>query len=312
MNYRTLLPLSFAALLAVSAGAAELHVGEGQTYAKPSDAAKAAQDGDTVVIHEGKYIGDVCAWTAANLTIQGEGADKVIIDAAGNIAWGKAVWVFTKGDVKVSGVTIRKAKCNEKNGTGILLEGGFKGLCEIRECTFTKNEDGVRCGALPDCELLLEKCKFYKNGSGEGQSHNFYIGNIKKLTVRDCVSDHSNKGHALKSRAKETIVENCVFDDGDDGECAYLADFPNGGKVVVKNCKFVQSNKASNSGLVAFGMEGNLHAETSLDFQCNYLENRRENGARFVIIGKGIDDDCISVGDDENEYKGKGTDQLVD
>lgn len=291
--------------LALSSPANELHVGEGQPYATPSAAAKVAKDGDTVIIHEGKYLGDVCAWNANDLTVKGENPETTIISAAGEICMGKAVWVFTGRNCTVEGVTIRGAKCPENNGSAIFLEGCFSGLCTISNCVFSKNDDGIRCGQIDDCELLLEDCKFFQNGAGDGLSHNIYVGNIRKVTARRVISDHARKGHAFKSRAKENILEHCRFDDGEDGECAYLADFPNGGKVSVTDCYFRQSNNASNSGLVAYGMEGNLHAENYLIFKRNTMINLRENGARFVMY-KGIEEPDA----EDNTLEGKGSDRV--
>ncbi len=51
--------------------AAELTVGPGKTYAKPSLAAAAANHGDTISIDAGTYLNDVCTWTKDNLTIRG-------------------------------------------------------------------------------------------------------------------------------------------------------------------------------------------------------------------------------------------------
>lgn len=301
MTIRLLPATAAAAFLAFAGEAAVLHVGTGFPYARPSDAAKAVQDGDTVVIHEGDYHADVCVWRASDLDIGGVSPEKVHLYADGAIAQGKAIWIFTGANVRVSGVTFHDAACPDRNGTGIYLEQGFHGSCEIRRCAFLGNENGVRCGRLDDCELLLDGCLFSGNGAGDGYSHNLYIGDIPKLTMRWCLSDHCRKGHALKSRARETVVENCAFDDGDDGECSYLADFPNGGRVTVSGCTFVQSPKASNGGMVAYGQERNLHPGSRLTFRGNVLENRRRAGARF-LVADGIGEDAIDC-DDTNIYK---------
>ena len=69
-----LLFLAFAATAfaqdpATGAAPRGLRVGPGEAFAKPSDAARAARDGDTVVIEAGEWKGDVCVWRANDLTI---------------------------------------------------------------------------------------------------------------------------------------------------------------------------------------------------------------------------------------------------
>ena len=50
--------------------------GPGEAFEKPSDAARAARDGDTVRIAAGTWRGDVCVWPQNDLSILGAGADE--------------------------------------------------------------------------------------------------------------------------------------------------------------------------------------------------------------------------------------------
>src|SRR3954447_11094138 len=88
-----LLPLALALLAPVTASAATagrtLQVGPGRTYQKPSQAAAAALDGDTIEIDAGLYSGDVCAWYRNDLVIRGVGGF-AHLDAAGQSSQGKA------------------------------------------------------------------------------------------------------------------------------------------------------------------------------------------------------------------------------
>ena len=92
------LAFSFFACTVVSSvafGATRL-VGPGQTYAKPCTAFAAAGQGDIIEIDargNGSYDGDVCAITVSGLTIRGTNG-RAHIDAAGNNAQGKAIWVI--------------------------------------------------------------------------------------------------------------------------------------------------------------------------------------------------------------------------
>lgn len=291
-----------ALLLAATLQADTLHVGQGQPFARPSDAAKVAKDGDTVFIHAGNYRGDVCAWRANNLTLQGEGADCVTLDADGAICMGKGLWVMVGKNATLSGITFRGARCPDRNGAGIRIEPSAADIT-IRGCTFRENENGILSGP-GDGTTTIEYCTFVHNGAGDGASHNLYIGAISKLVFRHNLSDHANNGHNLKSRAHENLVEGCRFDDATDGHSSYLADFPNGGLVTVRDCYFRQAPTAENNRLVAYGQEGNLHPNSQFLFENNTLVNLRDRGASFVAV-KGSTPTARN-----NTYEGKGENRL--
>ena len=270
---------AFAQDPATGAAPRELRVGPGEAFAKPSDAARAARDGDTVVIEAGEWKGDVCVWRANDLTILGAGADATVLDAVGRAAAGKGLWVVQGTNVSIRGVTLRGAACPDRNGAGIRHEAD--GALTVTDCRFEGNENGVLSGVAPNAVLTFERCVFRGNGAGDGQSHNLYVGRAKRLVLRDCASDHAREGHALKSRALETVVERCVFDDGDDGRSSYLVDCPNGGRVRIAGCRFVQSPVAPNGTMVSVGEEGGLHPGSVLDPRDNRFENRRANGTEI-------------------------------
>ena len=279
-----LLFLAFAATAfaqdpATGAAPRELRVGPGEAFAKPSDAARAARDGDTVVIEAGEWKGDVCVWRANDLTILGAGADATVLYAEGRAAAGKGLWVVQGTNVTIRGVTLRGAACPDRNGAGIRHEAD--GALTVTDCRFEGNENGVLSGIAPKAVLTFERCVFRGNGAGDGQSHNLYVGRARMLVLRDCASDHAREGHALKSRALETVVERCVFDDGDDGRSSYLVDCPNGGRVRIAGCRFVQSPVAPNGTMVSVGEEGGLHPGSVLDQRDNRFENRRASGTEI-------------------------------
>ena len=268
--------LSFSALLlalTLPLTAAELHVGAGHPYATPSAAARVAKDGDTIRIHAGTYRGDVCVWRTNRLKLIGDGADKTILDSEGKVCQGKGIWILQGKETEVSGITFTGAKCPDKNGAGIRLEGN--GLT-VKACTFRENENGILCGALPECEVTIEGSTFERNGAGDGYSHNLYIGMIKRLTFTRNSTHHANIGHALKSRALENIIRHNRFDDGTDGKSSYLLDLPNGGKAVVTDNYFRQSPLASNAKIYSFGEEKPLHPVQDLKMDRNTLIDLRK------------------------------------
>ena len=261
---------------APSAAPRVLRVGPGEAFARPSDAARAARDGDTVLIAAGTYRGDVCVWRANDLRILGAGADATVLEAEGRAAAGKGLWVVQGTNVAIRGVSLRGAACPDRNGAGIRHEAD--GALAIADCRFERNENGFLSGVATNAVLTFERCVFRDNGAGDGYSHNVYVGRAGKLVFRDCISDHAREGHALKSRALATVVENSVFDDGDDGRCSYLVDCPDGGRVRIAGCRFVQSPVAPNGTMVSVGEES-VRPGSVLDLAPdNRFENRRSNG----------------------------------
>ena len=82
------------------AGGRLLAVGRGRAYSVPSKAAKDARDGDIIEIQAGTYRGEVAVWRANNLVIRGVGG-RVVLDAAGQSARGKAIWLWSVVPVRV-------------------------------------------------------------------------------------------------------------------------------------------------------------------------------------------------------------------
>ena len=269
-----------AAALAFPSAASTLKVGPKAQYKTPSAAARVAKDGDTVVIAAGEYKGDVCAWRANNLKIRGAGIDKTVLDAGGNICMGKGLWVICGANATIEGITFKNAKCKDRNGAGVRYD--CNGDVTFRNCSFVGNENGILSGALDQCTMKVEKCKFYGNGCGDGYSHNIYVGAVKKLVFKDSVSDHARRGHNLKSRAHETEIVNSVFDDGKDGESSYLVNCPNGGKVTMKGCRLVQAPTAANGVMVSIGEEG-AYPETDFVNTNNKFVNHRHAGTEVVL-----------------------------
>jgi len=115
-----------------------LSVGPGQPFALPSEAAAAAQDGDTIEISAGTYR-DVAIWRASRLTIRGVGG-RPRIDAGGGGAAGKATWVIAGRRVVVENVELTGSRVPDKNGAGIRAEGGD---LTLREVLIHGNEIGI-------------------------------------------------------------------------------------------------------------------------------------------------------------------------
>ena len=250
-----------------------LRVGAGQTYALPSAAAAVAQNGDVIRIAAGEYRGDVAVWNASNLTICGD-PGRARLYADGKNAAGKGTWVVYGSNFLVENVDFHDAAVPDHNGAGIRAQGG--GTLTVRYSGFFDNEDGI-LGGLGDI-VTIEHSEFARNGRGDGQSHAIYIDAAGRLTVSASFFHETKVGHNLKSRAKESHVENSYFMDGPAGTASYQADFPNGGAVYLRGNVLQKGPLAQNSHLLAFAAEGVKWPTNTLTMVHNTLVSTRSGG----------------------------------
>jgi hypothetical protein len=264
--------------ISVTAEARTLTVGPGAKYGMPCQAFADAQDGDTIDIDSrGNYDGDVCRISANNLTIRGTNG-RAKIDAAGRDKEGKAIWVIGGNNTIIENIELSGCRVPHKNGAGIRQEGDN---LTYRNCYFHDNENGILSGVRPESEILIENTEFARNGFGDGQSHNLYIGNVKKLTMRFCYSHQSIGGQLVKSRAAENhILYNRLTDEKGSN---YELDLPNGGLAFVIGNIFQQSPSTTNSSILAFGAEGPTPG-SKLVVVNNTIVNDRHTGIFINII----------------------------
>jgi len=257
------------------------HVGPGQTYTKPSEVAAAALSGDVIVISAGDYVGDVAVWPQSNLTLCGAGG-RARLFAAGKNAAGKGLWVIQGANVVVDSIEFHDATVPDQNGAGIRAEGN--GLA-IVNAGFFDNENGI---LGPNAgEISITRSEFARNGFGDGYTHNVYVGRADRLTVSASFFHEARIGHNLKSRARETRIENSYFMDGPDGTSSYLVDVPNGGIVYLRGNLLQKGAKADNSTSLAFGEEGLPWPTNTLEMVHNTLVSH-DAGGTFVTAAAGV------------------------
>ncbi|MHB1035457.1 MAG: right-handed parallel beta-helix repeat-containing protein [Pirellulales bacterium] len=280
MNRLTLsASLSIAIVSFVAAApAATLKVGPGKQFTKPSQAIQAAKDGDTIEVDSGTYSGDVATIRANHLTIRGVGDGRAKLAADGKDVGGKGIWVVTGSDLTVENVEFSGARVRDRNGAGIRPEG--KNLT-VRNCRFYDCQNGVLGG---NGEMLFEGCEFAHCGPvADPATHSLYIGQgCTKLVFRHNYSTDVIEGHLLKSRAKESwLLYNRLTDENGSGSA--VADFPNGGVVVVIGNLMHKGARGNNSRVIAYGMEGIKHAKNALCVVNNTIVyEHRHNSAFFV------------------------------
>lgn len=262
-------------------GQRTLRVGPGRSLATPSAAAAVARDGDTVLIDAGTYVGDVATWTQDDLTLRGDGG-RAHLQAAGQSAQGKAIWVIAGDRTTVDRLEFSGATVPDQNGAGIRQEGA--GLTVSRSW-FHHNQNGILTGANPASDIVIRRSRFFRSGAGDGYTHNLYIGAVRSLTVTGSYLWGADVGHELKSRAaKNTILGNRITDG--DATASYSIDLPNGGRSLIAGNVIIQGPNSENSTLISYGAEGFAQASRLLWVVNNTFVNRRTTGI-FVGLADG-------------------------
>jgi hypothetical protein len=271
---------------AAPASAATRVVGPGHPYAKPCQAIAAARPGDVVQIDaagNGTYDGDVCASGVARLTIEGING-RAHVDAAGRSSGGKAIWVLSGAGMVVRNVELSGAKVPDRNGAAIRLEGGDLTLDGV---FFHDDEDGILVANDPAIDLTIERSQFARNGAGDGQSHNIYVGAIHRFTMRSSWSHDAKVGHLVKSRA---AINDIMFNrlTGERGSSSYELDLPNGGRSHVVGNLIEQGPATENATMLAYGEEGATDPGARLTIVANTFVNDRHGPATAIGVGAGV------------------------
>jgi hypothetical protein len=248
------------------------HVGPGRALPAPSAAAAVAGDGDTVLIDAGTYAGDVATWTQDDLTLRGVGG-LAHLRAAGASAQGKAIWVVAGDRTTVDRIEFSGASVPDGNGAGIRQEGSD---LTVTRSSFHHNENGILTTDDPRSDVVVRRSRFFRNGAGDGYTHNLYVGAVRSLSVSGSLLAGADVGHELKSRAaRNLIVGNRITDRG--ATASYSIDLPNGGRTLVAGNVIVQGPRSENPTLVSYGAEG-LVGSRVLWVVHNTFVNRRDSG----------------------------------
>jgi len=265
------------------AGGRTIRVGPQQPVKTIAGASEVARDGDTVEIESGQYSRDTAVWTQNRLTIRGLGARPQLI-AAGEAAEGKGIWVIRGGDILVENIAFSDAKVPDMNGAGIRLE---QGRLTVRRCAFIGNENGMLVNDDPSIVLEIDGCEFADNGAGDGQSHNLYVGSIRRLVVQGSYFHRAKVGHLLKSRAKQSFVQYNRLTDEPEGSASYELEFPAGGIAFVIGNLIEQGPQTENSTIISLGAEGYKWPSNELYLSHNTIVNDRPQGAVYVTAAAG-------------------------
>lgn len=294
----------------IRGGKRVIFVGPTRIFKMPSEAAKAAEDGDIIEIDGGVYTADVAFWNQNNLTIRGIGG-RPHIEAGGKSADGKATWVIRGANTTVQNLEFSGSRVSDNNGAGIRQEG--PGLI-VEGCYFHHNQIGIMSGANLKSDIVIRNSEFASNALDNNQQrnpgHNIYIGAVRSFTL---ISSHvydARVGHNVKSRAAHTEIIKNRIEDGKSGSSSYLLDLPAGGVAIVRDNYFQKGSKTENPSAISYGAERGTHQENRLIVTQNtfvndnwrgiFVDNRsataeakvtknRVKGPGTILRGKGIE-----------------------
>jgi len=150
----------------------------------------------------------------------------------------------------------RKADCLNGNCTGIKAEGNNINLT-IRRAHLGNSVMGIltdnRGGRLIVEDSLIENTGL--NDQSDTLGHGLYAGNIDSLIMRrSTIRNVNSSGHILKSRAKETILENINLL-GEQGFHSRSIDMPCGGMLRITKSVIQHGVNSENNDVIALGAE---------------------------------------------------------
>jgi Ca2+-binding RTX toxin-like protein len=256
-----------------------LTVGSGKQFSTIASAIAASSDGDVIAVDAGTYTNDF-ATIAKKISLHGVGG---VVHMTATVAPpnGKAILV-TRSDITIDHFEFSGTKVADMNGAGIRYEGGH---LTVTNSYFHDNQNGILGNSVAGGTVTIRNSEFKHNGAGDGYSHNLYVNGIAKLTVENSWFHDAVVGHQIKSRALETVITGSRITD-DAGNGSYSIDLPNGGRAVLSNNVIQQGAGSQNPGIVAFGEEGNLRADTSLQMVGNVILNDLASSSAKLLWNK--------------------------
>ncbi|HET8701384.1 MAG TPA: right-handed parallel beta-helix repeat-containing protein, partial [Nitrococcus sp.] len=177
---------------------ADLCVGPDYILKRPSQAARMAQEGDTVYIEAGNYKD--CATWPVSVSIRGIHGRPAI---GGVVCANKAVWITKGAKTTIENVKLEGALGGTSNAAAIRHEG--KALI-LRNVEIYNNHNGILVDHTPNASLEVYNSVFHRMWTVGDLAHNIYAGKIKRLIVEGNYFYDGQSGHFIKSLAEHTTI----------------------------------------------------------------------------------------------------------
>ncbi len=224
-------------------------------FINPQTLINRAEPGALVTIPPGIYPQGLVVSKSLTLNLQG-----VVLTGT---EWNKGVVVIENpggpvmiNDLEVDGAV---AGADQANLAGVRISGSDFDVslnrARIRRCAMAVLTDN-RGGVLRVTDSALEDSGL---GNVSGQlSHVIYAGLIDRLEISGSrLAGSYQQGHLVKSRARETLIEDSQLL-GEDTRHSRIVDLPCGGLLYVSGSYLQRSEHADNLDLLAFGQESAL------------------------------------------------------
>ncbi|MBL8701745.1 MAG: hypothetical protein JNK67_25410 [Alphaproteobacteria bacterium] len=244
----------------------------GRTSFRTVEAAiKAAKPGDTILLPPLIYRRGITIH-ASGVTLRGVPGTFFVGGAAG----GKAAMVVTGNDVTIEQIGCADIYVADKNGACVRAEGVN---LTLRNVEFRDSETGIlatnRAGQIRIVDSVFE-------GLGRnGQAHSIYV-NGGRLHVSGTRVAGAQVGHEVKSRAAETVIEDCVITSGA-AEDSRAVDVPEGGVLIMRRNILHKGSRSQNFDMIGVGLENRRHGEARVVLEDNTLIFDRPNSSLFNL-----------------------------
>jgi len=240
-------------------------------FATLSAACSAAAAGDTIAVEAGTYVND---FATVNVALHIVAVGGVVNEVATVPPPDDKGLITDNAALTIQGFTFTGGSDGSPDGNvcGIRYEGG--GNLSVSYCHFFDMQEGLLGGPDPTATVTIDHCEFNNNGTGDGLTHNLYIGSVAKLVVTNSYFHDANVGHEIKSRAAETIISDNIIADGPTGTASYDIDIPNGGVAEITGNVIEKGPDASNWPAIHYGGETQYaYARNSLTISGNTIIN---------------------------------------
>lgn len=247
-----------------------LTVGAGMEFATLGDALKAAPANATIAVEAGTYTNDF-GTISQNVTIVAVGG---LVHEVATVPPPDDKGILTvDANLDITGFTFTGGTDHSPDGNvaGIRLETGN---LSVNYCEFSDMQEGLLANPDATATVTINHSLFMDNGTGDGYTHNLYVGAVKSLVVENSVFEGANVGHEIKSRAATTTIDNNVIVDGATGTGSYDIDVPNGGVANIYDNIIEKGPNASNEVAIHYGGETQYaYTQNSLDVWDNTIIN---------------------------------------
>lgn len=246
-------------------------VGVGKDYSTLKAAIENALSGDKIYVDEWIYTSDYAIISNKNIAIIGLGK-WAELKKVQEIPNGKAILVSHTANIYLENIIFSDSSVPDLNGAGIRYEWG---TMTIVGCIFQNNENGILGGVTPvwKGKIWIHNSRFLDNGRhGTGFTHAIYIGEMDYVEIKNSVVSGTSVGHHIKSRARMSVIENNLLDDGLQ-DASYNIDLPNGGDGIIRGNTIIQSVFSPNRTMVSYCAEKNPPNPGTLIVENNIFES---------------------------------------